>query len=448
MTKKGHTTLTRCYSDVASCIQIGSSRMDFGWSAPCCTASSGSCEKLSRNSFQCPANSFRDSRKGGITAGSTLAEQQSNCCTLRANCTNFTCPAGYDTKTGIAYCGAPYYFGTNDDGCDKSTCCTAKTRACARLSDYTTCETGTYKDPAKWGVLTSTGRSQRQAACCTQSPNCSAYTGICPAGYTHNVTKPCLGKRDGIPCRKQDCCTPIPGTCAAFPFLDCPRIFSNTKHLRYFNVSEGITGDTASTCCKARATCDEFFNDGQASATPTPTVSTASTSRGSSIVTVTITYSGYTYSATTATNFGDLVCCAFAKVLSDAMSSQTTDFCTASSGPTFTYANGVSATCQTAAARRGGSTVQAGITVSDSVQTQGSLRAAGIAIGTSVSTVNSAVNTMHTRSGLGFSTSMYTASSMTRPDAAPVATTSPAPVTSMPLLMGSLVALVGALAMC
>merc|ERR1711988_1557498 len=402
MTKKGHTTLTRCYSDVASCIQIGSSRMDFGWSAPCCTASSGSCEKLSRNSFQCPANSFRDSRKGGITAGSTLAEQQSNCCTLRANCTNFTCPAGYDAKTGIAYCGAPYYFGTNDDGCDKSTCCTAKTRACARLSDYTTCERGTYKDPAKWGVLTSTGRSQRQAACCTQSPNCSAYTGICPAGYTHNVTKPCLGKRDGIPCRKQDCCTPIPGTCAAFPFLDCPRIFSNTKHLRYFNVSEGITGDTASTCCKARATCDEFFNDGQASATPTPTVSTASTSRGSSIVTVTITYSGYTYSAT----------------------------------------------CKTAAARRGGSTVQAGITVSDSVQTQGSLRAAGIAIGTSVSTVNSAVNTMHTRSGLGFSTSMYTASSMTRPDAAPVATTSPAPVTSMPLLMGSLVALVGALAMC
>merc|ERR1711924_508187 len=86
-----------------------------------------------------------------------------------------------------------------------------------------------------------------------------------------------------------------------------------------------------------------------AGATATGTYSTATT---------TVSFTGYTYAAgTAATNFANVVGCAYAKTVSDATTTLTSDMCVASSGPTFSYMTGASTTNTASAARRTGTSV-------------------------------------------------------------------------------------------
>merc|ERR1711985_222692 len=128
-----------------------------------------------------------------------------------------------------------------------------------------------------------------------------------------------------------------------------------------------------------------------------------------STATTTITFSGYTYAAgTAATNFGNVVGCAYAKTVSDATTSLTSDMCTASAGPTFTYLTGSSTTNTVSAARRTGSNVAVALKVYHSLLSQTAAEAAVTQVGTTVATINAAVAAIN-----NFSTAQLTASQMT-----------------------------------
>merc|ERR1711904_634884 len=108
-----------------------------------------------------------------------------------------------------------------------------------------------------------------------------------------------------------------------------------------------------------------------------------------STATTTVTFSGYTYAAgTAATNFGNVVGCAYAKTVSDATTSLTSDMCTASAGPTFTYLTGPSTTNTVSAARRTGSNVAVALKVYHSLLSQTAAEAAVTQVGTTVATIN------------------------------------------------------------
>merc|ERR1711924_475341 len=106
-----------------------------------------------------------------------------------------------------------------------------------------------------------------------------------------------------------------------------------------FTVSTGVdttataagTGYTTTSVAAAAGTAAS-----PAGATATGTYSTATT---------TVSFTGYTYAAgTAATNFANVVGCAYAKTVSDATTTLTSDMCVASSGPTFSYMTGASTT--------------------------------------------------------------------------------------------------------
>merc|ERR1711918_172542 len=115
-----------------------------------------------------------------------------------------------------------------------------------------------------------------------------------------------------------------------------------------------------------------------------------------STATTTVSFTGYTYVAgTAATNFANVVGCAYAKTVSDATTSLTSHMCVASSGPTFTYMTGASTTNTASAARRTGTS------------------AAVTAVGTTLTAINANLAAINTAAGTGFSTAQITATGMT-----------------------------------
>jgi hypothetical protein len=160
-----------------------------------------------------------------------------------------------------------------------------------------------------------------------------------------------------------------------------------------------IATSTATTAAAAAA--------GNATGTGGTTTGTFSTA------TTTITFAGYTYAAGTATNFGNVVGCAYAKTVSDATTSLTSDMCTASAGPTFTYLTGSSTTNTVSAARRTGSSVAVALKVYHSLLSQTAATAAVTQVGTTLTTINAAVAAINAAAGTLFSTAQLTASGMT-----------------------------------
>merc|ERR1711985_84315 len=116
---------------------------------------------------------------------------------------------------------------------------------------------------------------------------------------------------------------------------------------------------------------------------------------------------------TGATNFGNVVGCAYAKTVSDATTSLTSDMCTASAGPTFTYLTGSSTTNTVSAARRTGSSVAVALKVYHSLLSQTAATAAVTQVGTTLTTINAAVAAINAAAGTNFSTAQLTASGMT-----------------------------------
>jgi hypothetical protein len=159
---------------------------------------------------------------------------------------------------------------------------------------------------------------------------------------------------------------------------------------------------------------------------PTPTPTSASGGNGTtgttptgtfSTVASTITFSGYTYAASTATtNFGNLVSCAFARCISDSASTMTSHMCTASAGPTFTYASGASSTNTVAAvARRAGSTVATSLKIYETTLSKSLAESAGATAFSTMATLNTQIGLMNTLASTGFSAADMTAASMTPP---------------------------------
>merc|ERR1712167_563337 len=145
-------------------------------------------------------------------------------------------------------------------------------------------------------------------------------------------------------------------------------------------------------------------------------VDTASTGAqtGYSTATTTVSFTGYTYAAgTAATNFANVVGCAYAKTLSDATTTLTSDMCVASSGPTFSYMTGASTTNTASAARRTGTSVAVALKVYHTLLSQTAATAAVTAVGTTLATINAAITAISTAAGTGFSTAELTATGMT-----------------------------------
>jgi len=165
-----------------------------------------------------------------------------------------------------------------------------------------------------------------------------------------------------------------------------------------------ITTSTATTAAPAPAPAGN--GTGTGGGTTSGTFSTATT---------TITFSGYTYAAGAAANinFGNVVGCAYAKTVSDATTSLTSDMCTASAGPTFTYLTGSSTTNTVSAARRTGSSVAVALKVYHSLLSQTAAEAAVTQVGTTLATINAAVAAINAAAGTNFSTAQLTASGMT-----------------------------------
>merc|ERR1712178_634731 len=151
----------------------------------------------------------------------------------------------------------------------------------------------------------------------------------------------------------------------------------------------------------------------------TSTATTAAASSGNSTGgtatgTTTITFTGYTYAAgTAATNFGNVVGCAYAKTVSDATTSLTSNMCTASAGPTFTSLTGSSTTNTVSAARRTGSSVAVALKMYHSLLSQTAATAAVTAVGTTLTAINANIAAINTAAGTGFSTAELTATGMT-----------------------------------
>merc|ERR1711998_279451 len=154
-----------------------------------------------------------------------------------------------------------------------------------------------------------------------------------------------------------------------------------------FTVATGV--DTTATAAGTGYTTTSV-----ADAAPSPPGAT--TTGTYSTATTTVSFSGYTYVAgTAATNFANVVGCAYAKTVSDATASLTSHMCVASSGPTFTYMTGASTTNTASAARRTGTSVAVALKMYHSLISQTAATAAVTAAGT------------------GFSTDQITATSMT-----------------------------------
>merc|ERR1711918_243992 len=140
-------------------------------------------------------------------------------------------------------------------------------------------------------------------------------------------------------------------------------------------------------------------------ATNTGTYSTATT---------TVSFTGYTYVAgTTATNFANVVGCAYAKTVSDNAASLTSPMCVASSGPTFTYMTGASTTNTASAARRTGTSVAVALKMYHSLISQTAATAAVTAVGTTLTAINANLAAINLAAGTAFSTGELTATGMT-----------------------------------
>jgi hypothetical protein len=133
-----------------------------------------------------------------------------------------------------------------------------------------------------------------------------------------------------------------------------------------------------------------------------------------STVTTTVSFTGYTYAAGTgATNFANVVGCAYAKTVSDATTTLTSDMCVASSGPTFSYMTGASTTNTASAARRTGTSVAVALKVYHTLLSQTAATAAVTAVGTTLATINAAITAINSAAGTSFSAAELTASGMT-----------------------------------
>ena len=113
-----------------------------------------------------------------------------------------------------------------------------------------------------------------------------------------------------------------------------------------------------------------------------------------------------------ATNFNNLVGCAYAKTVSDATTALTSDMCTASTGPSFTYVTGASTTNTATASRRAGS-VQVDLKVYHSLLSQTAATAAVTSVGTSLTGINAVLVSMNSDIGTLFNSSALTATGMT-----------------------------------
>merc|ERR1711998_626749 len=171
-----------------------------------------------------------------------------------------------------------------------------------------------------------------------------------------------------------------------------------------FTVSTGV-GTTAT------AAGTGYTTTSVAGAAPSPPGAT--TTGTYSTATTTVSFSGYTYVAGTATNFANVVGCAYAKTVSDATASLTSHMCVASSGPTFTYMTGASTTNTASAARRTGTSVAVALKMYHSLISQTAATAAVTTVGTTLTAINANLAAINTAAGTGFSTAQITATGMT-----------------------------------
>merc|ERR1719324_423214 len=132
----------------------------------CCTPDTSKCAGVT---VACGTDKYEDTAKDGETAGTTDADKKAACCTAKAKCDTFTCPAGYNKKSDAATTHCPGNAAT----CTESLCCTPDTPKC--VGTTVTCDTDMYKDVEKAGQTAGTTDADKKAACCTTRATCATF---------------------------------------------------------------------------------------------------------------------------------------------------------------------------------------------------------------------------------------------------------------------------------
>merc|ERR1719316_145768 len=97
--------------------------------------------------YTCDASEYWDTAKAADTAGATHALTKTNCCTAKALCSTYTCPAGKKQTTTTGATCASGSCATSDE----STCCVLDTTKCGCITALT-CDSDKFWDSAKAGT--------------------------------------------------------------------------------------------------------------------------------------------------------------------------------------------------------------------------------------------------------------------------------------------------------
>merc|ERR1719271_315268 len=216
-------------------------------------------------------------------AGTTTADQKTNCCTAKAHCSSYTCPANYNSITAATTTDCP----TNAASCTRDLCCEIDTTKCGGMAtgDGTfaltapatyTCDASAYWDTAKAATTAGATHALTKTNCCTSFGTCAGYSS-CAAGYKLKSSP------GSIYCVGSSCTTGEASTCCELDTTKCGGVTALTcDNDKYWDTAKAGTAITTpitdatkkSSCCTAVATCSfTSYSSGTPSPSPSPSPS-------------------------------------------------------------------------------------------------------------------------------------------------------------------------------
>jgi len=236
----------------------------------CCEADVTLC---GGNTVTCAAGNYQDSTKAAIAFGADNG--LTNCCTAKATCAAYTCPAGMkpDTSAAATKCSG------NAASCasNNPSCCSLDTTKCG--GNMVTCGAGKYKDSTKAGIAYV--NATKVADCCSAKATCADKVTSCGTSMMMDTTK------------ATDECSGSATSCGtACCKLDMAKCGGNSATITCdtgTSLSYTMTGTTKAVCCvttPSPAACTAF----QSSAGSTSGPSTSSGAQKSQILAMNVIF--------------------------------------------------------------------------------------------------------------------------------------------------------------
>jgi hypothetical protein len=200
-----------------------------------------------------------------VTAGG--ANKNTACCIAKAECSGYTCPAGY--KTMLGYCTTSAVTA----GTCSSNCCELDNLKCAYYASSITCaSTHLYVASTHAGTTVTAGGANKNTACCTPKLLCADASVVCNAGYEKRCAADmtlyqprCSTTSFTVAGCHSNCCNPVPEKCGGLAGLSlqvaCIATGGVAAANRYWDSAKaGVTFTTnkAVECCSTRSVCTGY----------------------------------------------------------------------------------------------------------------------------------------------------------------------------------------------